>query len=935
MTETYCVYDLRDSLVLVVQPEGAAALRALPASSRTVTIEDNASNANNALYREYCFGYTWDGRGDLVAEHAPGGGTTERVYDARGRLVLETGDLMSSVDASLTATSQPRYVQTTYDVCDRVVRRRVVRTSTSLGALRAACDTSANVPALTEAGFTQICLLYSAEYFPFSSVTDALTGFTAVAGVVTASDVETANVKGMLKSEVLYPAANADGTAPAYGGITRTKLYYYDYRGRVVQMAEYDSDGWSARYSTKYDFCGNVVASKETHTAPNAGTSHCLYTYNNYDSRGRIITSGRELDGNYLLPVCYTYDELGRLSRKEMGDGPEHIGDITFGYDLHGWTTGIEARNNWGQDLVFGETLRYASPTKPGSMARYDGNISEITFSTGSATDAGTYGYTYDGLKRLTDAAYYAGTSTSQSLLKTEKDITYDRNGNITGLNRYGAAGLSGMLSFTHAGNRLSSVQSWDGENLPQIGTFTYDALGNQLTDGKKGLQMEYNLLNLPREARHMNDTVSYRYLADGTKLSALTNVGDGLKYRGSFVYEATVEPVDWYDDMGNHITDPILWESLASISWDEGRIVFDNPFAVTVDSIATDEPVLEEAPRPRLLAHGEHIEEPIDTSGANAWMVGAMHDEWFIKDHLGSVRAVVNLNDDFGNATDRILEVNDYLPFGTRIPTDLQSTTNRHRFSGKEEQRFGSLDLGMGDDRVSLNLLDFGARYYDPFTARWTTSDPMAGKYHSLSPYNYCAGNPVNLVDPEGRRLVYAKGVSEDFKKKFAEAISIMNEKGTSYNLAKLEASDIEFIITEGEDSYNPKEKTISWDPSYIMENKKSNLLLSPLTALAHEAGHAAGHLKALQAGNEASYIYATTTSDSMYTNKEERRVITQTEQYAAKKHGEIVEGQQTRTNHEGHPFPIKMKSFSTLRSIMEFVSYYNSIVNNQSSSN
>lgn len=237
-----------------------------------------------------------------------------------------------------------------------------------------------------------------------------------------------------------------------------------------------------------------------------------------------------------------------------------------------------------------------------------------------------------------------------------------------------------------------------------------------------------------------MNDTVSYRYLADGTKLSALTNVGGGLKYRGSFVYEATVEPVDWYDDMGNHITDSILWEILASISWDEGRISFDNPFAV--DSIATEEPVLEEVLRPRLLAHGEHIEEPIDTSGANAWMVGAMHDEWFIKDHLGSVRAVVNLNDDFGNATDRILEVNDYLPFGTRIPTDLQSTANRHRFSGKEEQRFGSLDLA---------LLDFGARYYDPGICRWTTMDPLAEKYYSFSPYIYCLGNPGNLVDPKG----------------------------------------------------------------------------------------------------------------------------------------------------------------------------------------
>ena len=44
------------------------------------------------------------------------------------------------------------------------------------------------------------------------------------------------------------------------------------------------------------------------------------------------------------------------------------------------------------------------------------------------------------------------------------------------------------MLSFTHAGNRMSSVQAWDGANLPQIGTFTYDALGNRLTDSRKGL---------------------------------------------------------------------------------------------------------------------------------------------------------------------------------------------------------------------------------------------------------------------------------------------------------------------------------------------------------------------------------------------------------------------------------------------------------------
>ena len=86
--------------------------------------------------------------------------------------------------------------------------------------------------------------------------------------------------------------------------------------------------------------------------------------------------------------------------------------------------------------------------------------------------------------------------------------------------------------------------------------------------------------------------------------------------------------------------------------------------------------------------------------------------------------------------------ESNEYLPFGTRLDGTLALPENRYRLGGKEEQRFGGLDLA---------LSDFGARFYDPFTARWTTRDPLAGKYHSLSPYNYCGGNPVNMVDPDG----------------------------------------------------------------------------------------------------------------------------------------------------------------------------------------
>ena len=44
-----------------------------------------------------------------------------------------------------------------------------------------------------------------------------------------------------------------------------------------------------------------------------------------------------------------------------------------------------------------------------------------------------------------------------------------------------------------------------------------------------------------------------------------------------------------------------------------------------------------------------------------------------------------------------------------------------------------------------------FGSRYYSSDLSVWLSVDPMAAKYPSLSPYVYCANNPVMLVDPDG----------------------------------------------------------------------------------------------------------------------------------------------------------------------------------------
>ena len=51
-----------------------------------------------------------------------------------------------------------------------------------------------------------------------------------------------------------------------------------------------------------------------------------------------------------------------------------------------------------------------------------------------------------------------------------------------------------------------------------------------------------------------------------------------------------------------------------------------------------------------------------------------------------------------------------------------------------------------------SLGLYDFSARMYDPALGRFLSVDPMAEGYRHLSPYAYCAGNPVVYADKDGQ---------------------------------------------------------------------------------------------------------------------------------------------------------------------------------------
>jgi len=54
------------------------------------------------------------------------------------------------------------------------------------------------------------------------------------------------------------------------------------------------------------------------------------------------------------------------------------------------------------------------------------------------------------------------------------------------------------------------------------------------------------------------------------------------------------------------------------------------------------------------------------------------------------------------------------------------------------------------------------GARLYHSTASVWLSVDPLSDKYPSVSPYVYCANNPVRLVDPDGRDWWVPDGSSQ-----------------------------------------------------------------------------------------------------------------------------------------------------------------------------
>ncbi len=125
----------------------------------------------------------------------------------------------------------------------------------------------------------------------------------------------------------------------------------------------------------------------------------------------------------------------------------------------------------------------------------------------------------------------------------------------------------------------------------------------------------------------------------------------------------------------------------------------------------------------------------------------GGTEAEYYLKDHLGSIRTVVK-EDATAPQGLGLVAAYDYAAYGEKIvrkePAPVPDINAI--FTGKEFDEEGA-DPAKGVN-FGMNLYYFGARYYDADIGLWTSVDP---KRQHFSPYIYGRNNPINRFDPDG----------------------------------------------------------------------------------------------------------------------------------------------------------------------------------------
>ncbi|MDE7345749.1 MAG: hypothetical protein K2N48_03295 [Muribaculaceae bacterium] len=507
----------------------------------------------------------------------------------------------------------------------------------------------------------------------------------------------TASPKGLQTGSVIF----------ASDGSSSMAALYYDVKGRVVEHREVTSFGTQRVTTQTYTYSGQPLKTSMTEGGMTVETE------NTYHAGSGLLTAKYvTVNGVKQCVSTITYDDLGRTDSIARGSGQNSGGIVTYTYNIHGQTTSVSGPG-------FSQTLHYADG--PGTKL-YNGSVSAMKWSTGSSSYLRGYKYTYNYYGWLTAADYSEGILlTANKDRFSEKSTAFTLNGGITRLQRNGlmADGTYGKvddLTVGYTGNRATGVAdaappvtqngSMDYPNNYTSNILSYNTWGALTGNPGRGItSITYDNLGNPLKIQYSGgQSTSNVYSASGEKLKTVhsTNVAA----------QASALPLTGSDGI--------------SMLADDIKVV-----------VGTDRSVVEY--HGNVIYHNGKADTVLFPGGYATIEGTAVTFHYYTQDYLGNNRAVIN------GSTGAIEQTVSYYPYGGVIPgLSTNLSAQPYKFGGKE------LITANG-----LNEYDFGARQYFSAVPGFTKPDPLSEKYYWLSPYLYCANNPVNYVDPSGMVVI------------------------------------------------------------------------------------------------------------------------------------------------------------------------------------
>ncbi len=652
---------------------------------------------NSADPSHTSYGYEYDARGRVVKKRLPGAEYIQYWYDSADRVAFMQDGMLRQ---------KGRYRFMLYDVLGRLA----LQGTCSGGGLSAVSST---VPI---AAFTQNSGGFLSTDYVVTNGISITAPSIEIVNYYDGYDFLSGSMAGMFSPIAAQNAICVKGlptgsiTVTSSGGFV-SSLNLYDEKGRVVETRSTTPDATLTEVqTTAYTFTDNPRTSDYRLLRSGQGTAFVANTSNTfYAANDRIHTTILQIGINSSQPTSsrtvqnITYNDIGQVSSIAR---PGSAGTVNYGYDLHGWVTNITTPS-------FREELYYASDGGCGGTPCYNGNISVQKWSNGNYAEKRGYKFAYDALNRLTEGIY--GERDALSYHKNyfnEQIQEYYKGGAVKRLQRRGMKndgehGKVDNLHITVKGNRLHYVSD-DAEKLLYDGAFDfhgdgsnssayhYNANGSLITDTGKGITfIAYDDSGMPRRIQFANGSVTeYVYTATGRKLRTIHYTAvPGITVRSGETHQlfaAEILSKDSIDYLGN--------------------LIMENG-----------------VPKQYLFPGGY-----CSLNGGISW-------HFYNQDHLGNNREVVSEGG-------TLEQVTNYYPFGAPFcePTvagvNTNATLQRYKYNGKE------LDLMHG-----LKWYDYGARMYDPLLLAWNSIDPLCENYYNISPYAYCANNPVSRIDPNG----------------------------------------------------------------------------------------------------------------------------------------------------------------------------------------